>query len=272
MSAPPRHPYLDVEGPIVMAHRGFSLDGLENTMTAFAAAVALGVTHVETDVHATRDGVLVAFHDRRIDRVTDRRGRIADLTWDELRSARVRGVEQIPRLDELLGSWPGLRVNIDVKDWPAVGPTAEVVTRAAALGRVCVTSFSDRRTAAVRERLGPGVATSAGPTGVLRWAATAAVAGPGPRRPGRTGRPHRRWWSPGPTEVALQVPATAGPIPVVTRRSVELAHQHGRQVHVWTIDDPTRMHRLLDLGVDGLITNRSDTLRDVLRARGQLPA
>jgi glycerophosphoryl diester phosphodiesterase len=267
VSATPRHPYLDVEGPIAMAHRGFSLDGLENTMTAFAGAVALGVTHVETDVHATRDGVLVAFHDRRIDRVTDGHGRIADLSWPQLRSVRVRGAERIPRLDELLGSWPGLRVNIDVKDWSAVQPTVEALTRARALHRVCVTSFDDRRTAAVRARLGPGVATSPGRIGVVRWR----VAALRPRgvRPASNGR---RSWSPDASEIALQVPAGLGPLPVVTHRSVGLAHARGLQVHVWTIDDPAQMHRLLDLGVDGLITNRSDTLVGVLRARGHLRA
>ena len=118
------HPFLDVDGPVAMAHRGFSLDGLENTMTAFAAAVGLGLPYVETDVHATRDGVVVAFHDSVLDRVSDGRGAIADLTWADLRTVRVGGAEVVPRLDDLLGTWPGLRVNIDVKDWPAVTPVA----------------------------------------------------------------------------------------------------------------------------------------------------
>ncbi|WP_426567135.1 glycerophosphodiester phosphodiesterase [Angustibacter sp. McL0619] len=241
-----------------MAHRGFSLDGLENTMTAFAAAVSLGMTHVETDVHATRDGVVVAFHDAVLDRVSDGHGAIAELTWDELRSVRVGGSEVVPRLEELLDSWPDLRVNVDVKDWAAIAGLVDVVQRTAAQHRVCVTSFDDRRTAAVRRLLGPQVATSPGRRGVARWRFASWLPGPGAVRLSRV---RDR------SAVAFQVPATAGPLRVVTRRSLDVAHQLGLQVHVWTVNDASRMHELLDLGVDGLITDRSDTLREVLRER-----
>jgi glycerophosphoryl diester phosphodiesterase len=259
----PLHPYLDVEGPIAMAHRGFSLDGLENTMTAFAAAVGLGMTHVETDVHATRDGVVVAFHDALLDRVSDGRGKVGDLTWRDLTSIKVGGAEQVPRLADLLATWPDLRVNIDVKDWSAVAPVADVVTRAGALDRVCLTSFDDRRTAAVRRLVGPGAATSPGRRGVARWVAASAVAGRGLRRPDavRLARPAD------PGAVAFQVPDGAGPLRVVHRRSIDLAHRLGLQVHVWTVNDADEMHRLLDLGVDGLISDRADTLGEVVRAR-----
>jgi glycerophosphoryl diester phosphodiesterase len=252
-----RHPFLDVAGPVAMAHRGFSLDGLENTMTAFAAAVDLGLTHVETDVHATRDGVVVAFHDSVLDRVSDGRGAIADLTWADLRSVRVGGAEVVPRLADLLSTWPRLRVNIDVKDWPAVTPVADVLAGVGALDRVCVASFDDRRSAAVQRLLGPRLATSLGRRAVLRWwlAATSRA----------------RWAQrlvPVPAgAVAVQVPAGAGPLRVVTPGSVDLAHRLGLQVHVWTVNDAAEMHRLLDLGVDGLISDRSDTLRQVLTER-----
>lgn len=251
------HPFLDVDGPLAMAHRGFSLTGLENTMTAFAAAVDLGMTHVETDVHATRDGVVVAFHDSELDRVSDGRGAIADMAWADLRSIRVGGAEVVPTLMELLSSWPDLRVNIDVKDWPAVTPLADVLAGSGVLDRVCVASFDDRRSRAVQQLLGPGLATSLGRRAVLRWwlAATSSL---GPRL---TRVP--------PGAVAVQVPVGAGPLPLVTRRSIGLAHDLGLAVHVWTINTADAMHRLLDLGVDGLISDRSDTLREVLTARGQ---
>ncbi len=254
----PRHPYLDVEGPVAMAHRGFSLDGLENTMTAFAAAVDLGMTHVETDVHATRDGVVVAFHDAVLERVSDGRGRIADLDWAALRTVRVGGAEVVPRLADLLGAWPELRVNIDVKDWAAVTAVADVLTRSAATGRVCVTAFDDRRSAAVLRLLGPHVAGSPGRRGVSRWRFASLL-------PGRLGDrwAHQR----DPQAVAFQVPVGLGPLKVVTRHSIEVAHRLGLQVHVWTVNEATQMHELLDLGADGLITDRSDTLRQVLRER-----
>ncbi len=241
-----------------MAHRGFSRHGLENTMTAFAAAVELGMTHVETDVHATRDGVVVAFHDAVLDRVSDGRGAIADLTWRELSAVRVGGAEVVPRLADLLESWPDLRVNIDVKDWAAITPVADVLTRAGAIRRVCVAAFDDRRTAALRRLLGPDVASSPGRRGVTRWRFASLL-------PGRLGDRLARPADPG--AVAFQVPAGAGPLRVVTRHSVEVAHRLGLQVHVWTVNDAAQMHRLLDLGVDGIITDRADTLGQVLRDR-----
>lgn len=249
------HPFLDVDGPVAMAHRGFSLDGLENTMTAFADAVELGLPYVETDVHATRDGVVVAFHDSVLDRVSDGRGAIADLTWADLSTIRVGGAEVVPRLDDLLGAWPGLRLNIDVKDWPAVTPLADVLRAGDAVPRVCVASFDDRRSAAVARLLGPELATSAGRRTVLRWWLAAV-----------SRAPHRVVAFP-PTTIALQVPASAGRLPVVTRRSVGLAHRLGLQVHVWTVNEAAEMHRLLDLGVDGLISDRADTLSQVLTSR-----
>lgn len=254
------HPYLQVEPPVMMAHRGFSRQGLENTMPAFAAAVDLGLTHIETDVHATRDGHLVAFHDASLDRITDRTGQIADLDWAVVAAARVVGPRGdatagagVPLMEDVLGSWPDLRVNIDVKDWRAVGPLTDVVRRTSALHRVCVTSFDDRRTAAVRRALGPGLATSPGRAGVTRWWLKSLVP--------RAGRARHDG------SVAVQVPSSAGPVRILTRAGVDLAHRQGRQVHVWTVNDAPQMHRLLDLGVDGLISDRADLLVDVVAAR-----
>lgn len=258
LTGPAPHPYLDVPHPIGMAHRGFSAEGLENTMAAFEAAVALGMTHVETDVHATRDGALVAFHDLDLGRVTNGTGGIADATWAELRDVRVAGREPIPLLEDLLGTWPRLRVNIDVKDWPAVTPLVDVLRRTRAVERVCVASFDDRRSAAVRRALGPRLATSPGRRGVARWRLRALAAGVLPAVIDPT-------WPTG--TVALQVPAAAGPLPLVTRRSVAAAHRQGLQVHVWTVNDEPEMHRLLDLGVDGLISDRADMLARVLSQR-----
>lgn len=241
-----------------MAHRGFSTDGLENTMVAFEAAVALGMTHVETDVHATRDDVLVAFHDLDLDRVTDGTGGIAEASWADLRGVRVGGREPIPLLEDLLGTWPDLRVNIDVKDWPAVTPLVDVLRRTGAVDRVCVASFDDRRSAAVRRAVGPRLATSPGRRGVARWRLWSFAPPPLDRAAGPSFRP---------SDVALQVPVSAGPLSVVTRRSLRAAHRAGRQVHVWTVNEQTEMERLLDLGVDALISDRADTLARVLSRR-----
>jgi glycerophosphoryl diester phosphodiesterase len=251
-------PFLEHDGPIAFAHRGGAADGHENSLAAFARAVDLGYRYLETDVHATSDGVLLAFHDRTLDRVTDAFGRVADLPWARVRSARIGGREPIPLLEDLLGTWPDVRVNIDVKHPSAVGPLAEVIRRTRSLDRVCVASFSHRRLTAVRRLLGPALCTALSTRGVLRLRAAAtfpAAAALAPR-----------------DVPCAQVPDRLGPVRVVTPGLVDLAHERGQRVHVWTVDDAADMHRLLDLGVDGIMTDRLDTLRGVLVTRGAWPA
>ena len=248
----PAHPFLDVPTPFVMAHRGFHPGGLENSMAAFAAAVDLGVTHLETDVRATSDGVLVTFHDARLDRVTTARGRLERLPWSRLRRVRIGGAEPIPTLEEVLGTWPQLRVNVDLKSASAVAPFVEVIRRTGALHRVLVSSFSGRRrAAAVRalRREGP-VAYSPAPAGVAAVLAAAHLGA----RPGTADRISAALGG----ACCLQVPELAGPLRVVSADLVTAVHAAGRQVHVWTVDDPAQMRRLLDLGVDAIVTNRSD--------------
>ncbi|MGH8827276.1 MAG: glycerophosphodiester phosphodiesterase [Jiangellaceae bacterium] len=255
MQRVPPHPYLDHSGPLALAHRGFSLGGFENSMSAFAAAVDLGFRYVETDVHATADDVVVAFHDPTLDRVTDGSGAIRELPWQRVGAARIGGVEPIPRLEDLLGGWPDLRVNIDVKAASAVGPLARVIERTRAHHRICVASFSDARRRNVLRRLSAPVATSAGRSVMTRFRAAS-----GARIAAFVA------WSLRDVH-CVQVPARFGALPVVTATTVAAAHRAGRQVHVWTVNEADEMHRLLDLGVDGIVSDRADILRDVLRSR-----
>jgi glycerophosphoryl diester phosphodiesterase len=259
--------FLDHPGPIAFAHRGFSRDGLENSMTAFAAAVDLGYRYLETDVHATRDGALVAFHDRRLARVTGSRGRMARLTWDVVDAVRIGGRERVPLLEDVLGTWPQVRVNVDVKHPAAIEPLVGVLERTAAHGRVCIASFSDRRRTAVLRRLPHPVTTSAGAPTVARFLA---AVGSGQR----TDAVRRALAGVDCLQVPerITVPLAGGRrrvLPIVTPRTLQAAHAAGVAVHVWVVNEPADMHRLLDLGVDGLMTDRADTLRDVLRERGQ---
>ncbi|MEU9556889.1 glycerophosphodiester phosphodiesterase [Streptomyces fumanus] len=252
MTSPIRHPYLDHPGPIAFAHRGGAADGLENTLRQFRRAVESGYRYIETDVHATRDGRLVAFHDATLDRVTDGAGRIADLPWAEVRHARVAGAEPVPLFEELLETFPEVRWNVDVKAEPALLPFLNLVGRTAAWDRVCLGSFSEARVARARRLAGPRLATSYGVRGVL-------------------GLRLRSWGlpvAPRSSAVAAQVPESQGGVPVVDRRFLRAAHARGLQVHVWTVNDPDRMHRLLDLGVDGIMTDHIDTLRKVMADRG----
>ncbi len=247
--------YLDFPGPLAFAHQGFTRSGTPNSLAAFAAAVDLGYHYLETDARATRDGTVLAFHDATLDRLTDRSGRIAALPWREVKQARIAGAEPLARLEDVLAAWPDIRLNIDVKDAATIDPLVRVIERTKAHRRVCIASFSDRRRRAVLRSLSAPVATSAG-----RVVTAAFRLGAG--RPRLAGHALR-------SVDCLQVPERAGRLPVVTRETVAAAHAVGRQLHVWTINDAQAMHRLLDLGVDGIITDRADVLRDVLRSRGQ---
>lgn len=246
--------------PIGLAHRGGSTYepnvGRENTVAAFQQAVDMGYRYLETDVHATSDGRLIAFHDDVLDRVTDAKGAIAELPWDEVSAARIHGRDAVPLMDELFETFPEARFNIDVKASGAIEPLVESIRHHNAIDRVCIGSFSDGRLRTVRKALGPRLATSAGPTGVAGMRLLPALVST---------------WLHSPAQ-ALQIPVThrVGPATptVVTRRLVDTAHRLGKHVHVWTIDEAEEMHRLLDLGVDGIVTDRIDTLRDVLAERG----
>jgi glycerophosphoryl diester phosphodiesterase len=256
------YPFLD-EGRdrgavLAFAHRGGAghpqLAGLENTLVAFEHAVALGYRYLETDVHATRDGQLLAFHDDALDRLTTSVGSIVESTYVEVRTALIGGREPIPRMDDLLEHLPRARFNIDLKSDVAVRLLAELVEATGVHDRVCVGAFADRRLRTFRRGVSRPVATSYGPVGVglsrygpVRLAARVLAAGGD----------------------ALQVPHRNRGMRIVTRGFVERAHAAGKPVHVWTIDDPAEMELLLDLGVDGLMTDRTDVLRAVLVRRGQ---
>jgi glycerophosphoryl diester phosphodiesterase len=263
---PPPRAFLDWPQPIAFAHRGGAGDHPENTLPAFAAAVELGYAYLETDVHLTSDGVVMAFHDDVLDRVTDRRGPIAALTAAEVEAAdagwafssdggstfphRGRGV-RVPRLEALLAAWADVRVNIDPKSDAAVGPLVEVLRRHGAFDRVCVGSFSDARIARVRRLSGDRICTSMGPRATgLAWAWR------------RTGRVPRMGAD------CLQIPVSTRGVTLVNPAMLRAAHRSGLQVHVWTIDEEAEMERLLDLGVDGIMTDRITLLREVMQRRG----
>lgn len=252
-------PFLDDGGPLLaFAHRGGArhpdLLGRENTMAAFTHATALGYRYLETDVHLTRDGVLVAFHDALLDRVSDGVGSIADLDTTALARVRVAG-EEVPSLAEVVDAFPEARFNLDLKADAVVEPLATFVLERGLHDRVLVGSFSSRRLHRFRALVGPRVPTSAAPLEVAAYVVL----------PGRLA--HRL----APRVAALQVPHRVQGLPVASARLVRRAHAVGVQVHVWTVDDPDEMRLLLDRGVDGLMTDRTDVLASVLGVRGLWP-
>ncbi len=256
-------PYLDAQGygpggrPLAFAHRGGAthpdLIGLENTMFAFRHAAALGYRYLETDVHLTREGVLIAVHDAWLDRVTDRSDAIAELDWAQIQQIRIGGREPIPTLAELFDEFPQMRFNIDLKAAGTPEALARFLAARNAEDRVLVGSFSARRINRFRRLTQGRVATSAVPWEVACFVLLG----------GRVGR----WLSRGRVD-ALQIPYRFRGIRILAARTLRSAHRAGVPVHVWTIDSPDQIRELLDLGVDGVMTDRTDVLKDVLSERG----
>jgi glycerophosphoryl diester phosphodiesterase len=248
----------DAGGVLAFAHRGGAyhpeIEGLENTLAAFKHAVALGYDYLETDAHVTRDGVLLAFHDAVLDRVTDLEGAIADLTFEEVRQALVGGREHVPTMAQLFDEFPRARFNIDLKSEGAAPVLASFIREREAWDRVLVGSFSPQRLAEFRRLTEHRVATSGTPVevAIFRFVPSARVA---------DWLTHRR-------VAALQVPHRRGRLILLTPGLIRRAHAVRKHVHVWTVDDTAEMNELLDLGVDGLFTDRTDLLKDVLTERG----
>ena len=259
------HPFLDAPRPHAFAHRGGALEAPENTLPAFDAAIALGYGYLETDIQLTRDGVLVAFHDPTLDRVTDGSGRIAELTVAEVRAAdagfrftsdgstghpfRGRGVT-VPTLEELLLRWPEARVNVDPKSDACVEPLVQLILRLDATGRVCIGSFFDRRITRVRALSGGRICTSMGSVAVAAaWAAS------------------RAGYMPRLNAACIQVPVRSRGVRIVDAAFIRAAHRARLLVHVWTVNTTAEMEALLDLGVDGVMTDRPSLLRSLLQQR-----
>ncbi|MCW2721566.1 glycerophosphodiester phosphodiesterase family protein [Pseudonocardia sp.] len=256
------HPYLDGPFPRAYAHRGWHVDdlaGLENTLAAFHRAADEGFGYIELDVHASSDGVAFVHHDATLDRTTDGHGFIVDLTAAAIAEVRVRGKEPIPRLEQVLTELPEVRLTIELKSGAVVTPVLSVLERLDAWHRVCVGGFMERWLDRARAGGGAQLMTSMGQASAVGLRSRAWLdALPGPLRrlpvPPVRGR-------------LAQLPRRLGPLTVVDEALLRAAHSTQREVHVWTVDDPGEMDELLDLGVDGLLSDRPDVLRDVLQRR-----
>ena len=249
MRAKAKFSYLAHDGVLAFAHRGGDRVAPENTMAAFQDAVGQGYRYLETDVHASKDGVVYAFHDDNLARMVGEDVAISTLTAAEIDRLRVHGAHHIPTMAELFETFPEARFNIDAKAWPVVEPLIGLINKTETQERICIGSFSDARIKAVVRGVGD-VCHSVGPLGGARFRFAA--------------------WGRLPLSYsagALQFPVSEYGIPMVTKASIAYAHQRGLQVHVWTINDESTMHMLLDLGVDGLMTDDCALLKRVLQSR-----
>lgn len=255
----PRAVY-EIGHPVVLAHRGGRAEFPEHTRVAFEAMRELGVQAMETDVRHTVDGVAVLAHDETLSRRFGDPRNVSSVTWEEL--AQLRDVDGCApmRLWDVLVGFPGFVLNIDAKTDEVVTPLLREVRAAGATQRVCLTAFSARRVARMarvtqeKAMIGLGMADVAR---LLAWA----------HLPGRASAlaPVGRYAG---SPRAIQVPQTFRGVPVVTARFVEAMHTAGHVVHVWTVNDPAEMERLLDLGVDGVVTDVPTVAARVWGERG----
>jgi len=266
-----RHPYFDLPTPIVIGHRGASGELPENTLPAFERALSQGAAMLETDAHLSRDEEVVLSHDPRVDRTTDGSGAIAEHTLEELRRLdaghrftpdrgasfpfRGKGI-RIPTLREAFQRFPGIRFNIEIKQSsPAlIDATLRILAEARRAEVTLLAAAEDDTMSALRARLaetGLRPAMGAAVGDVVRFVRAAAEKE-----------------TPPPEPMALQIPPSFAGSPLVTAELVEFAHRHDVQVHVWTVNDEEEMRRLLDLGVDGVMSDFPALLRKVVDERG----
>jgi glycerophosphoryl diester phosphodiesterase len=241
----------------VLAHRGLALEAPENTLLAFAKATSIGVTHLETDVHGSADGVAMISHDPDLSRLAGRKIGVGQLTSHELRRIRLGEGQGYCSLAEALDAFPEARFNIDIKAENAVAPTVAAVLDARATDRVLIGSFSPARRVAAVRRL-PGVATSISARGAIAAVSAARTAGGLPTLRRILRDVH-----------AVQLPLSILRMSTVTPRTIGAFHAAGVEVHVWTINDEPTMERLLELGVDGLVSDRADLVQAVLERRSR---
>lgn len=254
------HPFLAGEGTVLMAHRGGGAEVQENSRAALQHVVDLGLTYVETDAHATRDGVVVLQHDEELDRTTDATGLLTSRRWEDLAEVCDASGGGLVRLDEALEEFPTLKFNVDAKSDGVVGPLVDLARRHP--DRILIASFSEGRLARARH-LAPEVATSLGPRDVRRLV----VASRFKLSIGRWIASHHESLT---EAVAVQVPPRHGVIDVVRPQFVRLAHALGLEVHVWGVDSSEEWERMLAYGVDGIVTDHPTAARDLLRARGPI--
>lgn len=261
----PAHPLAGKDGPIAFAHRGWSGRYPESTLPSFRAAADLGVDALEMDLHATRDGVLVVHHDERVDRTTDGSGAIKEMTLAELRALdagyawtnddgqtypfRGQGIG-IPTLEEIFSEFGDFWINVDIKqaEPSIIRPFATMIRDFEMTERMFVGSFSDQTVHDFRREM-PAVATAASAWEVRRQVLFSKL------------RLNPLYWG---GAQALQIPEEAQGVQIVTSRFVRDAHANGMAVHVWTVNEEANMRRLLDMGVDGIMSDHPDRLLRVL--------
>ena len=232
---------------LAFAHRGGNEFAPENSFRAFKSAVDIGYKYLETDVHLTKDGFLIAFHDDTLDRVTDKSGLIRDLTLSEIKKAKIAGTDEIPLLSELLNSFTDCFFNIDCKVDETVQPLINLINNRDFINRVCIGSFSQKRINFIRKSLGKEVKTSMGPAEVILSKFLSYTSLGYNFKSSYTSIPIRRYG-----------------INLLDERNINYLKSNNQKVIAWTINDEDQMKMLINIGIDGIMTDNLTLLKKVL--------
>lgn len=232
---------------LAFAHRGGNEFAPENSFRAFKSAVDIGYKYLETDVHLTKDGFLIAFHDDTLDRVTDKSGLIRDLTLSEIKKAKIAGTDEIPLLSELLNSFTDCFFNIDCKVDETVQPLINLINNKDFINRVCIGSFSQKRINFIRKSLGKEVKTSMGPAEVILSKFLSYTSLGYNFKSSYTSIPIRRYG-----------------INLLDERNIKYLKSNNQKVIAWTINDEDQMKMLINIGIDGIMTDNLTLLKKVL--------
>jgi len=232
---------------LAFAHRGGNEFAPENSFRAFKSAVDIGYKYLETDVHLTKDGFLIAFHDDTLDRVTDKSGLIRDLTLSEIKKAKIAGTDEIPLLSELLNSFTDCFFNIDCKVDETVQPLINLINNKDFINRVCIGSFSQKRINFIRKSLGKEVKTSMGPAEVILSKFLSYTSLGYNFKSSYTSIPIRRYG-----------------IDLLDERNINYLKSNNQKVIAWTINDEDQMKMLINIGIDGIMTDNLTLLKKVL--------
>jgi len=242
------HPFFEGYNFLGFVHRGGAEEATENTLEAFQFSSDMGFTFMETDIQGTKDGEVVVFHDHDLGRMAGINKKIEDLSYQEVKEIELVSGGGIPSLNELLSSFPNLRFNIDFKTANTIVKGVEIIKEHNAIRRVCLASFSLSRLKKIRELAGPDCCSSMGQLEVV-YQLLKSINLPSPQVNG----------------FCAQVPISQWGLPIVTKRFINYAHKENKFVHVWTIDTELEMEKLIELGVDGLMTDRPSVLFKVMK-------
>jgi len=240
------HPYLNQSGVSISAHRGGSEEAPENTLESFSYAIGLGSSYIETDVQLSADGIPYIFHDDDLSRLLNMEVKFNSLYSDQIEKLKLFESYQIPKLETALTQFPNALFQIDLKTDEVALPAMKVIENLNAFDRICIASFSSNRLQKVRKKF-PDTCLSMGPKEILKLLLAS------------FGLYNKTIYGD-----CLQVPIYHYGIKLVTRRFVKYVQSIGLKIHVWTINDENTMRKLIDLGVDGIITDRPKLLKEVL--------